>query len=58
MIPYGKKNHSRCPFCKSDDIEAGEMEIPDGPTTRQPVVCHDCGEEWVDIYQLVGYEKK
>ena len=53
MSKFGQYVHNDacvCPFCGSDDIEAGPME----EAACQPVRCNACGEEWEDIYQLVG----
>ena len=47
---------SHCPFCDSDQIEGGFLEM-DGSSAWQPVVCNDCGKGWNDIYNLVGYEE-
>jgi len=43
----------RCPFCKSDDIEAGPF---DGETSSCPVTCNRCGKEWDDCYTLTGIQ--
>lgn len=51
--PY---DQSCCPLCKSDNIEAKEIEIPEFASTFQPVVCRDCGASWNDVYVLVGYD--
>jgi hypothetical protein len=46
---------SKCPFCGSDEIEGGHMEV-DGTTTWQEVTCLKCDESWQDIYQLSDVE--
>jgi hypothetical protein len=46
----------RCPFCESINLDAGDVETDAGGAS-QPVTCKDCGEEWVDQYKLVGYDK-
>jgi C4-type Zn-finger protein len=51
-----KYDHSKCPVCASSDIEAKEMEIPDGASTYQPCECHNCGATWNDVWALVGYD--
>ena len=44
---------NRCPFCKSENIEA-QMFDSDGLTQAfQDVECKDCGREWRDHYKLV-----
>jgi len=46
----GKSCH--CPFCKSEDIEGGHMEV-DGTGAWQEVECNSCGATWQDVYKLV-----
>jgi hypothetical protein len=51
---YLKVNYANlCPFCKSPDITGGSIDI-DGRTGAQDVSCNECGEEWIDLYQLSG----
>jgi transposase-like protein len=42
------KSPNHCPFCGSDNIEAGSY---DG--SSQEVRCHSCGEGWHDITKIV-----
>ncbi len=42
---------ARCPFCGSDDIEAGRLEA-DADSAWGPVTCTACGREWQDVYFL------
>lgn len=42
-------NH--CPFCRGDDIEAGDFEA-DGKSAWCIVGCSTCGSSWTDIYEL------
>lgn len=44
----------RCPVCQSEDIDAGTIEA-DGSGASQSNRCEDCGAEWYDIYNLIGY---
>ena len=44
----------RCPYCGSDDIEAGAFE---GDGSYQNVVCHKCDKRWRDVYSLVDIEE-
>jgi hypothetical protein len=44
-----------CPFCDSDDIEAGPAEADELLT--QQVRCNACTKQWRDYYELVGYEE-
>ena len=41
-----------CPFCGSNNIDAGFFEI-DGEGGFQNIRCMDCEGEWNDIYKLV-----
>ena len=45
---------SRCPVCHSHNILANPMEV-DAGTAWAGVDCLDCGAEWHEIYNLVGY---
>lgn len=47
------KNDTRCPFCGSSNLEGHGAEI-DGSGASQDISCNSCGEEWTDLYQLVG----
>jgi predicted Zn-ribbon and HTH transcriptional regulator len=53
---YVGKLGLRCPHCKSENICAGEINADSGSLVQQ-VSCDDCGAEWLDAYQLIGYEK-
>ena len=52
---YIKSGYSKCPKCKSDDIDGGMVEV-DAGTCWQPVSCNECHLEWSDIYTLAGIE--
>ena len=41
----------KCPFCDSQDIEGGAVEIDFG-RAYQKVTCKKCGKTWVDGYSL------
>jgi len=49
------KNPSRCPFCKSNNISGGEIDM-ESLETWQHCSCDDCHEEWMDIYKLCSVE--
>lgn len=51
---YLKKRGLRCPYCKSNNISAGDLAMDeyDG-LARQPVACLDCDKQWEDILKLV-----
>jgi DNA-directed RNA polymerase subunit RPC12/RpoP len=40
----------RCPYCGSNDIEGGDLEIDDYAVVQQ-VRCLDCREGWEEIYK-------
>lgn len=48
-------NPNKCPFCKSDDISAGEFDA-DTKTGTCTVECSSCGKSWVDIYTLADVD--
>lgn len=50
------RNSSKCPKCKSDQIEGGSIEI-EGNTAFQNVQCLDCDFDWNDLYTLTGMEE-
>lgn len=55
-LEYVAKNGNVCPVCRSDDIQAGEIQIPEGGATWQPVKCNHCGSTWNDVYELIKYD--
>lgn len=54
QVYYLANQGVRCPFCHSNNIEAGTGEINAGDAF-QKVVCNDCEKEWTDEYKLVGF---
>jgi hypothetical protein len=42
-----------CFFCGSWDIEGGSMDFEAGEIAQR-ISCHECDEEWTDIYKLVA----
>lgn len=48
---YLKKGGVACPFCESEDIEGGFVEIDEGYVT-QGMNCVSCGRRWNDVYKL------
>ena len=44
-----------CPFCNSDNIDGGHFQA-DNLEAWRTVVCGDCGEEWTELFDLVGIE--
>jgi len=51
VIDYIQSDGSYCPYCKSSNIEGMEFEYEG---TYRRVICLECGEQWKDIYKLVG----
>jgi transcription elongation factor Elf1 len=49
------KSPSKCPYCKSEDIEAGAVDIDSGHA-MQKVQCLNCEKQWRDHYELVAIE--
>lgn len=45
------KSPAHCPFCESQDIEGGRIEVDDGGA-YQSITCNDCESEWDDAYEL------
>ena len=45
---------SICPYCLSDDIEGGFVEIK-GDGAYQDVGCKDCDAQWQAVYQLRAF---
>jgi len=43
-----------CPNCGSDQIEGDSVNF-EGASMSQKIGCNECGAEWWDIYQLIGY---
>mgnify|MGYP001161685594 CR=1 FL=1 len=52
---YVESKGVRCPYCKSEDIEGGFIEVNAG-VAQQNIRCNNCGEEWTDTYTLNGIE--
>ncbi len=52
---YLKDHGTRCPFCKSENIEGGHVDI-DGGAAWQRCGCNDCNASWEDSYKLTGIE--
>ena len=44
-----------CPACLSEKVRSTEQIQQDGPLCWQSCKCDDCGQEWDDHYELVGY---
>ena len=53
---YLEKNGVDCPFCGSDEIEGGFVDIECG-SAYQPVRCLRCEKRWNDVYALQDVEE-
>ena len=49
---YLKRGGVFCPFCYSDDIDWGPVEVDS--VVWQSASCYACHEEWSDVYFLCG----
>jgi transposase-like protein len=45
------KDPNHCPYCSSDNLEAGHFD-PEGLVV--PVTCNSCHKSWTELYKLVG----
>jgi hypothetical protein len=50
---YIEGGGARCPFCESEQIEGGPVEIDYG-RAFQEMGCIDCDKTWNDVYALTG----
>lgn len=48
---YIDSEGSCCPYCGSDEIEAGPVEA-DADSSSGDVMCNACGKQWRDVYTL------
>ncbi len=53
---YVKAGGCRCPFCGSENIQAG-VDYPEGREFYNRVGCDDCARQWFDIFTLTGVEE-
>ena len=53
---YKDNGGNKCPYCHSEEIEGGSIEI-DSNVATQEVWCHDCDEHWNDFYDFAGFHK-
>jgi transposase-like protein len=50
---YLEQRGLACPFCNSWDIEGGSMDF-DAGEIAQRISCHECNEQWTDVYKLAA----
>ena len=53
---YVNSGGSRCPLCRSTNIEAEQQAEISSDGAYQNVRCLDCDAEWIDCYVLVAAE--
>ena len=49
---YIKNKGTLCPFCGTESVQGGFVEIEAGKAF-QDMNCTECGGDWQDVYQLV-----
>ena len=54
---YLEKKGVACPFCSSNEIEGGFVEI-DAGSAYQPICCLRCEKRWNDVYALQDVEER
>ncbi len=50
---YLEQRGLACPFCGSWDIEGGSMDFDSGEIAQR-ISCHECSEQWTDVYKLAA----
>jgi formate dehydrogenase maturation protein FdhE len=50
-LKYLEQGGLVCPFCGSWDIAGGSMDF-DAGEIAQRISCHECNEQWTDVYKL------
>jgi transcription elongation factor Elf1 len=55
IAAYIATGGTKCPFCGSEDIEGGSVQV-DAGSAWQHVDCKGCGEAWDDVYTLAWIE--
>lgn len=54
---YVKLGGGKCPFCRSNQIDGGFVNIEAGDA-YQDITCIECNRVWTDHYILVGYQER
>ena len=52
-MKYLEQGGLACPFCGTWDIEGGSMDF-DAGEIAQRISCHQCSEQWTDVYKLAA----
>jgi hypothetical protein len=50
---YLEQGGLACPLCGSWDIQGGSMDF-DAGEIAQRISCHQCSEQWTDVYRLAA----
>jgi transposase-like protein len=50
---YLEQHGIACPFCGSLQIEGGSMNFEAGEIVQR-ISCHECSEQWTDVYKLAA----
>ena len=53
VTEYIRSGGVKCPYCGSEEIEGGSIEIDEGRAV-QSITCLNCDKFWDDIYSLSG----
>ena len=53
---YVARGGSVCPVCHSADIEGQDVDVDNGKVFQE-CSCNSCEAEWIDVYELVRYDK-
>jgi DNA-directed RNA polymerase subunit RPC12/RpoP len=54
---YLKAGGVKCPYCGSDDIKGGFIEVI-WESAYQPVRCLACDKRWTDVYTLTRIDEE
>jgi len=49
---YVQAGGVKCPFCGSEDVEGGSMDVDTGYVSQE-VTCLECDSTWNDLYKLI-----
>ena len=53
---YINETPNTCPFCESENINAGESDWSDSVAYRN-IVCADCEKEWTEEFKMVDIQE-
>jgi len=54
-MPSGKYDGSKCPLCRSEDVNGESIEPVSADIAFRPCSCNDCGASWTEELKVVGY---